>query len=62
MKAEPLAPRILRLELGGDSGYTSSVQLSDGRVLTAYYAKGTPTHGSYHMGTVIWDPAKTHSE
>ena len=43
-----------------DSGYPSSVQLKDGCVMTAYYAKATPEgHRGYHMGTVIWDPVKT---
>ena len=38
-----------------DCGYPSSVQLPDGRVLTAYYAKKTPTHPRYHMAVVFWD-------
>ncbi len=45
--------------LGFDGGYPSSVQLPDGRVLTAYYAKKTRDHDGYHMGQVIWDPDKT---
>lgn len=42
-----------------DGGYPSSVQLSDGRVLTAFYAKKTSYHDGYHMGTVTWSPEKT---
>lgn len=37
-----------------DCGYPSSVQLKDGSILTAYYAKGHPVHDRYHMGTVVW--------
>lgn len=43
----------------GDFGYPSSVQLKDGRILTAYYAKGIPGHSGYHMGIVCWDPVAT---
>lgn len=39
----------------GDSGYPSSVELPDGKILTAYYSVGAPTHNRYHMGTVIWN-------
>ena len=39
--------------------YPSSVQLKDGRILTAYYAMAIPGHSGYHMGVVIWDPART---
>ena len=42
-----------------DGGYPSSVQLPDGRVLTAYYASHIAGHGRYHMGVVLWDPATT---
>jgi len=45
--------------IGFDGGYPSSVQRSDGRVLTAYYAKKTGYHDGYHMGQVIWDPIAT---
>lgn len=38
----------------GDSGYPSSVQLPDGKIMTAYYSVGVPSHRRYHMGTVIW--------
>lgn len=38
-----------------DGGYPSSVELDDGRILTAYYASGVPHHTRYHMGVAIWD-------
>ena len=37
-----------------DSGYPSTVELPDGRVLTAYYASRADGHERYHMGVVIW--------
>ena len=40
-----------------DGGYPSSVQLPNGRVLTAYYARRIEGHDRYHMGVVVWDPA-----
>ena len=40
----------------GDGGYPSSVQLSTGEVLTAYYASAIAGHSGYHMGVAIWDP------
>jgi len=43
----------------GDGGYPSSVQLPDGRVLTAYYAAAVEVYRGYHMGVVIWDPERT---
>jgi hypothetical protein len=42
-----------------DGGYPSSVQLPDGQILTAYYARKTTYHDGYHMGVVIWAPART---
>ena len=41
--------------LNTDCGYPSSVQFPDGRVMTAFYAKGSPTHKTYHMGVVFWN-------
>lgn len=38
----------------GDSGYPASVQLSNGKIMTAYYSAGVASHRRYHMGTVIW--------
>lgn len=45
----PLARALHR-----DCGYPSSIQLPDGRVLTAFYAKQTETHPRYHMAVVFW--------
>jgi hypothetical protein len=39
-----------------DCGYPASVQLPDGMVVTAYYARSTPAHMRYHMGVVRWRP------
>lgn len=42
----------------GDGGYPSSAQLSDGSILTTYYAKRSPALGEglekYHTGLVNW--------
>lgn len=46
----------------GDMGYPSSVQLADGRILTAYYAGGIEDYRGYHMGTTTWDPARTRQQ
>ena len=51
--SEPL--RVVDFQ--SDGGYPSSVQLPDGRVLTAYYARRVEGHDRYHMGVVLWDPA-----
>jgi len=43
-----------------DGGYPSTVVLSNGTLVTAYYTKGTPAHRRYHVGIVRWnlvDPA-----
>jgi len=37
-----------------DSGYPSSVQLSDGTIVTAYYANGAAGNPGYQMGVVRW--------
>jgi len=49
--------RVVAFEEAG--GYPASVQLPDGRVLTAYYARRIAGHDQYHMGVVVWDPAAT---
>ena len=41
--------------ISGDCGYPSSVELGDGRILTAYYSQRTPTHPRYHMAVVFWN-------
>jgi len=38
-----------------DVGYPASVQLPDGKILTAYYAAQVSSHQRYHMGAVIWE-------
>lgn len=43
-----------------DGGYPSTVVLSDGMLVTAYYSKGVASHHRYHVGVVRWklpDPA-----
>ncbi len=50
------------VDFEGDGGYPSSVQLPDGRVLTAYYASRIATHPRYHMGVVVWSPKATRAE
>ncbi len=42
--------------VSNDCGYPSSIQRPDGRIVSAYYASGSPNHNRYHMGTVIWTP------
>lgn len=37
-----------------DSGYPSSVQLADGTIVTAFYAKGSSLYDGYQMGIVRW--------
>ena len=49
--------------LNWDCGYPSSVQLSDGRILSAQYATASRTRpelGVHCMG-IIWDPDATHT-
>ena len=52
--------RIVALD-GTDLGYPSSVQRSDGQIVTAYCDGGSGTKG-YYMGVVIWDPEQTRTE
>lgn len=42
-----------------DMGYPSSVQLADGSVLTAYYAKHSRLYDGYHLAVVQWDAARS---
>ncbi|HRE83617.1 MAG TPA: sialidase family protein [Opitutaceae bacterium] len=37
-----------------DGGYPSTVALSDGMLVTAYYSKGVASHHRYHVGVVRW--------
>jgi len=41
-----------------DGGYPSSVQLPDGQVLTAYYARAIADHDRYHLSVATWDPSR----
>ena len=50
------------LDFSADGGYPSSVQLADGNVLTAYYARSIEGHDRYHMGVVVWDPVASFVE
>jgi Neuraminidase (sialidase) len=47
-------PIRLANSLEQDCGYPSSVQRSDGRIVTAYYAKRVENHERYHMGVALW--------
>jgi len=49
---EPL--RIARTVDGGDCGYPSSVELADGKIVTAWYSSESPQHKGYHMGVSVW--------
>lgn len=55
--SEPLS--LVNDLIFADCGYPSSVQMRDGKVLTAYYAASAPDHRRYHMGVVIWEPPPT---
>ena len=45
----------LRLfQVSGDMGYPSTVQLSDGRMVTVFYAKQSSLHVGYHMVAIGW--------
>lgn len=51
---EPL--RLFRAAEGADCGYPASVQLPDGKLVTAWYARATAEHPEYHMGATVWVP------
>ena len=38
----------------GDMGYPSTAQLSDGKLVTVFYAAQSPLHAAYHMGAIVW--------
>ena len=46
--------KIFSQEIPADIGYPSSVQLPDGKILTAFYSSRVENHDRYHMGTIIW--------
>ncbi len=45
--------RLVHAVDGADCGYPSSVQLPGGKIVTAWYASGTPDHDGYHLGTTV---------
>jgi len=49
------APCQLVPVVSHDLGYPSTVQLADGKMVTAYYCGGTAYHARYHMGSVVWE-------
>lgn len=52
-------PLRLANALSSDCGYPSSVQRSDGKIVTSYYSRTSEHHTRYHMGVTIWEvPAK----
>jgi hypothetical protein len=51
--SEPL--RLAHTVDGGDCGYPSSVQLGDGKIVTAWYSSETPDYLGYHMGVTVWE-------
>ncbi|MFW6124976.1 MAG: sialidase family protein [Pirellulales bacterium] len=46
--------RLKHIDAYTDSGYPSTVQLPDGRLVTAYYAGEDGAYRRYHMGVVLW--------
>ncbi len=46
--------RLARSEIN-DCGYPSSVQLANGKIVTAYYSKTAPECDHYHMGVAVWE-------
>ena len=40
--------------IGWDGGYPSTVQLDDGELVTAFYARKTSEHEGHHMGVIRW--------
>lgn len=50
--------RIADAEDKADCGYPSSVQLENGKIVTAWYARKTPDYDGYHMGASVWEAPK----
>lgn len=50
------APIRIAHTLESDCGYPSTVQRADGKLVTAWYSKGSENHQRYHMGSAIWTP------
>lgn len=49
-------PLRLADALTNDCGYPASVQRADGKIVTAYYARGTAEYPGYQMSVVVWEP------
>lgn len=52
---------------GLDGGYPSSVQRSDGQVVTAFYSSALPgepadSYHGYHLSILVWDPSRTFAQ
>jgi hypothetical protein len=41
--------------LESDCGYPSTVQRTDGKLVTAWYSKASENHQRYHMGVAVWE-------
>ena len=48
------SPPVRIADFDGDGGYPATVELADGRLLTAFYARRTADCDGYHMATVTW--------
>jgi len=48
------SPPVRIADFDGDGGYPATVQLADGRLLTAFYARRTADYDGYQMATVTW--------
>ena len=53
------APQRIFTTGPGDMGYPSTAQLSDGGLVTVFYAIKSPLHDGYHMGAVGWSAPVT---
>ncbi len=49
------SPMRLAQTLSSDCGYPSSVQRTDGKIVTAWYSKSSTNHERYHMGVAVWE-------
>lgn len=49
------APLRLADSLEQDCGYPSSIQRTDSKIVTAWYAKRALNHERYHMGVAVWE-------
>ncbi|MBN2293267.1 MAG: exo-alpha-sialidase [Pirellulales bacterium] len=51
--------RLARTDDGGDCGYPASVQMADGKIVTAWYSNKSPDHVGYHLGVTLWEAPAT---